>query len=185
MKIGGLDVSKACTGWATIEGEQIRFGVWKPTAKSDGLIIEEFRANVRTWVLVNKIDVVGIEAALMQVGGFGKSEDDLLGGAPQRKAMTSPKILFILHALNMVAQGVCESLNVPWHPVAVQSHRKSFLGAGKIPKGQGKVMTRDKLKMMGIAVKSLDACDAISICWHAAGIHKQHLMTGADLFRGK
>ena len=179
MVIGGLDIATT-SGYASISGDHFKVGKWSPVSKTEGSRVLELQRNIRQWILMEQIDFVGIEAPIVMVNRTKKVTDEF-GATYDEAQVNNPRTAMVLYGYNMAAQSVCEDLGVPWKHIAVATHRKAFLGAGRIPKGKGKELTLVQCQRMGVAVKSKDAADAFSVAWAAAGICKQNTFAGLDL----
>ena len=180
MRICGLDVATT-TGWALATGGQYQTGKWHPgKTECEAQVFSRFREWLRTFLLANDVEFVGIEAPL--VSGLSRSEVDTdapIFGQKRKVPVTSHKTLFRLYALNGSAQEVCESLSIPFLVVHQGTWRSTFVG--KKPKGEDwKAASRRVCKAMGIEANSDDAAEAAGIAFHAQTVLKvNRLQAGA------
>jgi hypothetical protein len=106
--------------------------------------------------------------------GQGVQKEEI-GGAPLAT-------FFKIHMLEGIACTVCSRLNIPTVFVNQGTWRKAFLGNGrpKDAKREAKAMC-DKL---GIECSSLDAAEAVGVCWWLNGLLNPYgLQRANDLFK--
>jgi hypothetical protein len=181
MKICGLDVATT-TGWAIAEGQSYKTGKWNPgKTEREAQVFARFREWLRTFLLVNEIEFVGIEAPL--VSGLSRNEVDadapIFGQKKRKVPVTSHKTLFRLYALNAIAQEVCEGLSIRFEVIHQGTWRSTFVG--RKPKGEDwKKASRRVCDAMGIDAKSDDAAEAAGIAFHCqTKLKVERLQAGA------
>lgn len=206
MRIAGFDPATN-TGWAVIDESGVpRAGVFKAPgtmpkkatpqqrAEIEAERLSGLRSDIRSLLIIEKVDFAAIEAPLYNKDGGATFEDDssdfdlnahMRGGGKARKPGSNPKTDAFLHALHRLVCMTCFELQIPFAIVPVSTHRKAFLGAGRIAKGEGKDLTLAQCNRMGLKIRSKDAADAVSIAWWGAGHKRQQTMIkGEDLFEG-
>lgn len=184
MRIGGLDVATT-TGWSVINGDIIVAGQWKLAAATSGLRLRQLQKKVFEWVKFYGLDFVAIEAPLVLVERRKKVQDPLGFASYTEAAPNNPHTSMLLYSYNVAAQSAIEAAGCRWEHVSVQTHRKSFLGAGKIPAGEGKKLTLEQCRRLGLDIKSLDEADAVSVAWWGAGRCRVELAQPGGLFGAK
>lgn len=162
MRICGLDIATT-TGWAIADGDQYQTGKWHPgNTEREAQVFSRFRGWLRTQLLVNDVEFVGIEAPLNS--DLERTEVDEFGRKSKRK-ITSHKTLFRLYGLGAIAQEVCESLSIPFEAIHQGTWRKSFIGK-KASGEDWKKAARRVCAAMGIDARSDDAAEAAGIAFH-------------------
>ena len=115
MKILALDVSKKATGVATGDGDgpprSFSHGF---TAERPGAVGLAYAKWLRTVLVDVKPALVVFEAPLILTG-------------PRAGTV----VMRILMGLAFTTEVVCESVEIPYRPVAISSWRKMFLGTGR------------------------------------------------------
>lgn len=201
MNIGGLDIAST-TGACALKGKAFTTQTFKTAGKKRFLDRDDDKAldSVRmgqagrsfedfltAWLIENEIGHVAIEAPLNT--NFERKKavvntDAVFAG----KSITYEKVggaslstFFKIHMLEGIACTVCSRLNIPTVFVNQATWRKAFLGNGrpKDAKHEAKAMC-DRL---GIECSSLDAAEAVGICFWLDQALNPYGQRAHDLFK--
>lgn len=136
-----------------------------------GKVFDWFERAIRIWLVTNKIDTVAIEEPLRtDFQGRKKTVVDTssewAGKAVRYEkagASINLKTIFKLHGLEAVACRVCSQLNISTVFINQSTWRAAFLGNGR-PKNAKEEAVK-MCRRMGIEITSVDAAEAVGICW--------------------
>jgi Holliday junction resolvasome RuvABC endonuclease subunit len=163
-----LDISPKCVGWAFDgDGGQPRSGIWKGassfTPGRAGALFSEWLSNmIRTY----KPDIIAAEAA-----AIGSSSDGFYMNRETAKTLIGMAFL---------AETIAAAYRLQYREAAVNSCRKTFCGSGWATKED----VRERCRLLGWHVESLDESDAICVWYHVKSKHTKGFQpaVGTPLF---
>lgn len=203
MKLAGLDIAST-TGLAIMhEDRRITTETFRAAGKKrfleaddkqiDSLRMGEagvsFENHLHTWLIVNQIDHVAIEAPLNTNFMSRKRPTRVDPGAAwagqaveYEEVGSSLKAFFKIHGLEFLACTVCSRLNIPTVFVPQQTWRKAFLGSGKASKN-AKKDARVMCEKMNIACTTDDAAESAGVVfWLDTFLNPYQARRANDLF---
>lgn len=207
MRLAGLDIATK-TGLARVDGEgpiiatSFRPSIERPAGLKrgevdftvEGKIQREHRDFLRAWLLLHRIEAVGIEKPMIGNKKFRKPiinrQASFAGQAITYQEMdgTSFGANFRTYQLVASACEVCARLNIPIYPVSQDKWRMTFMGVSKGPNGINnksqwlKERARMQCERLGIEISNNDESDACGIVFWLRGHLNPRIAQQVGLF---
>lgn len=163
----GMDIATR-SGIAIMDGDRLlHTEAFRPKGKADAEIFHGFRAWLRPLLVSFAVEHVAIEEPLRS--DLSRTEKD-----GTKVPISNMQTFLRIYGLRALAVEMCFALNIDCCEINQSTWRKAFLGNGRADKD----MAVAQCKLLGYAVTSKDASEAIGVCWWLAG----HLKT-TQLYR--